>query len=205
MTQSHFPNSLLSPAKGTLSVDCGIALQQSAQVPIDHALILGGARSGKSRFAERLARSRNLRLVYVATAEAHDDEMADRISRHRAERGSDWQTIESPINLPATIASMTCARTVILVDCLTLWLSNLMLLDHDINKATDGLLAAVAAAPGPVIMVANEVGLGIVPENALARRFRDEAGLMNQQLAANVPNVAFIAAGMPICLKGKLE
>ena len=205
MTQSHFPNSLLSPAKGTLSVDCGIALQHLAQVLIDHALILGGARSGKSRFAECLARSRGLGLVYVATAEAHDNEMAERVARHRADRGADWHTVEVPINVPATVAHVSRADTVVLVDCLTLWLSNLMLADHDVVKATTDLLAALAAAAGPVLMVANEVGLGIVPENALARQFRDEAGRMNQCFAAHVPHVAFISAGLPMWLKGKLE
>ena len=205
MTQSHIPNSLLSPTIGTLSIDVSIALQHLVQVLIDHALILGGARSGKSGFAERLALSRGLRCVYIATGEAHDDEMADRIARHRADRGADWHTVEVPINLPATIAHISRNDTAILVDCLTLWLSNIMLADHDVEKATDDLLAALAAAAGPVLMVANEVGLGIVPENALARRFRDEAGRMNQRLASHVPHVAFISAGLPIWLKGKLE
>ncbi len=172
---------------------------------INHALILGGARSGKSRFAERLALSRGLRCVYVATAEAHDNEMTDRIARHRLDRGADWHTVEVPINLPATIVNVSRADTVVLVDCLTLWLSNIMLADHDVVKATTDMLAALAAAAGPVLMVANEVGLGIVPENALARRFRDEAGRMNQRFAAHVPHVAFISAGLPMWLKGKLE
>lgn len=205
MTRSHFPNSLLSPAKGTLSIDGGIALQHLAQVPIDHALILGGARSGKSRFAECLARSRGLRCVYVATAEAHDDEMAQRIARHRMDRGPGWQTYEIPIDLPATISAVSRADTVILVDCLTLWLSNLILADHDVSHATTDLLAALAAAPGTVVLVSNEVGLGIVPENALARRFRDEAGRTNQLVAAHVPHVAFVSAGLPMWLKGRLE
>lgn len=205
VTQGHVPNSLLSPAKGTLSIDGVIALQHLTQVPIDLALILGGARSGKSRFAERLAQSRGQRLVYMATAEAHDDEMTERIARHRADRGPDWQTIEVPIDLPATIARASGLGTVILVDCLTLWLSNMMLADRQIAAATDDLLTALAEAPGPVLMVANEVGLGIVPENALARRFRDEAGRMNQRVAAHVPHVAFISAGLPMWLKGKLE
>jgi adenosylcobinamide kinase / adenosylcobinamide-phosphate guanylyltransferase len=171
---------------------------------IDHALILGGARSGKSRFAERLALSRGLSLVYVATAEAHDIEMTDRIARHRADRGADWHTVEEPINLPATIANVSRRDTVVLVDCLTLWLSNMMLADHDIEKATTDLLAALAAAAGPVLMVTNEVGLGIIPKNALARRLRDEASRMNQCFAAHVPHVAFISAGLPMWLKGKL-
>lgn len=205
MTRDHIPNSLLSPAKGTLSIDGGIALQHLAQVPIDHALILGGARSGKSRFAECLARSCSHSLVYVATGEAHDDEMAERIARHRADRGTDWHTVEVPINLSATIANVSCADTVVLVDCLTLWLSNMMLADHDVVATTTDLLAVLAEAKGPVLMVANEVGLGIVPENALARRFRDEAGRMNQRFAAHVPHVAFISAGLPMWLKGKLE
>lgn len=205
MKRDHFPNSLLSPAKGTLSVDGGIALQHLVQVPIDHALILGGARSGKSRFAECLARSRSHSLVYVATGEAHDDEMAERIARHRMDRGQDWHTVEVPIDLPAAIADVSRGDTVVLVDCLTLWLSNIMLADNDVEKATTDLLTALAEANGPVLMVANEVGLGIVPENALARRFRDEAGRMNQRLAAHVRHVAFISAGLPIWLKGRLE
>ena len=162
-------------------------------------LFLGGARSGKSRLAQAAAEACAGPLVYIATATAGDDEMADRIACHRADRGARWRTVEAPIALGAAIAAAGSAA--VLVDCLTLWLSNLMLGDHDIDAATKDLLAAIGAARSPLFLVANEVGLGIVPDNALARAFRDAAGRLNQQVAAAVDRVDFVAAGLALRLK----
>jgi adenosylcobinamide kinase/adenosylcobinamide-phosphate guanylyltransferase len=171
--------------------------------PFRMALILGGARSGKSRYAEALVQSVARRTpIYIATAEARDDEMQARIAQHRAQRGDGWHTIEEPLALPARLQQNE-SGDVVLVDCLTLWLSNLILADHDIEDAAARLCAALAASPAQIVLVANEVGLGIVPENALARRFRDEAGRLNQRVAALADHVAFIAAGLPLLLKGR--
>ena len=162
-------------------------------------LFLGGARSGKSRLAQAAAEALPGALVYVATATAGDDEMADRIARHRNDRGDRWRTVEAPLALaPAIAAAMP---TVVLVDCLTLWLSNLMLGDHDIDAATTDLIAAIQGATGPLFLVGNEVGLGIVPDTPLGRRFRDAAGRLNQQIAATVDRVDFVAAGLSMRLK----
>lgn len=162
-------------------------------------LVLGGARSGKSGFAESLAARSGLPKTYVATAQALDDEMAGRIARHRDDRGNDWQTIEAPQDLADTLRAIDPGR-VVLVDCLTLWLSNRMLA----GLATDGLPAALADCPNPVICVANEVGMGLVPETSLGRDFRDAQGRLNQAVAAQADLVVFIAAGLPIALKGRL-
>lgn len=175
-------------------------------VPFKICLILGGARSGKTRHALDLAESAHQASgktpVYVATAQAFDAEMTDRIARHREERGTEWSTIEAPLDLAGAIASASSPDSVLLVDCLTLWLSNLTLAEQDIAVATDGLIQALTAAAGPVIVVSNEVGLGIVPDNALARRFRDDQGRLNQRIAAAADHVEFVAAGLPITLKG---
>jgi adenosylcobinamide kinase / adenosylcobinamide-phosphate guanylyltransferase len=162
-------------------------------------LVLGGARSGKSRIAQARAEALPGELVYVATGEALDAEMAERIARHRADRGPRWRTVESPIDLPDAIRREN--GRVLLVDCLTLWLSNLLLGERDIAAATDQLLAALDAASGTVLLVSNEVGLGIVPENALARRFRDEAGRMHQRVAAVADEVLLVAAGLALRMK----
>jgi len=164
-------------------------------------LFIGGARSGKSRLAQAEAERRPGNLIYIATAEGLDDEMRERIARHQADRDARWRTIDCPIDLPATIAREGVEGTVLLIDCLTLWLSNLMLGGHDIAAATAALAEALAIARGPVILVTNEVGLGIVPENALARRFRDEAGFMNQSIAASAGTVTFVVAGLTIGFK----
>ena len=164
-------------------------------------LILGGARSGKSRQAEALVTTLPPPWHYVATAEAYDDEMRERIALHRARRDEGWQTHEAPIELPECLAQLGVAAAPILVDCLTLWLTNVMLAERDVNAAALALEAALAAARAPVVLVSNEVGLGIVPENALARRFRDEAGRLHQRLAARADRVLFMVAGLPMVVK----
>ncbi|HWX49594.1 MAG TPA: bifunctional adenosylcobinamide kinase/adenosylcobinamide-phosphate guanylyltransferase [Roseomonas sp.] len=164
-------------------------------------LVLGGARSGKSRHAEALVARHPAPWAYIATAQAWDDEMRVRIAEHRARRGADWHTLNAPLDLVAALAEAGARPA--LVDCLTLWLSNLMLGGHDIAAATEALHAALAARGAPTVLVSNEVGLGVVPENALARRFRDAAGGLHQALAARAASVHFIAAGLPLVLKGE--
>lgn len=164
-------------------------------------LVLGGARSGKSRFAQASAEALPGELLYVATAQAFDDEMASRIARHRDDRGPRWRTVEEPLDLPSVIAREAGPDRVILVDCLTLWASNLILADRDVRSATAALLATLHGQPHPIIFVSNEVGLGIVPDNALARRFRDDAGELNQAIAAAVDSVVLMTAGLPLTLK----
>lgn len=164
-------------------------------------LVLGGARSGKSRYAQQRAEACGGRLAYIATAQALDGEMTDRIARHRADRDERWTTIDAPLDLPAAIREAAEQTDAILVDCLTLWLSNLMLADADIEAASCALADAIRACPRPIALVANEVGLGIVPDNPLARRFRDAAGRLNQQIAAIASDVVFVAAGLPMVLK----
>ena len=164
-------------------------------------LVLGGARSGKSRHAQTRAEAEAGALVYVATAQPFDGEMAERIARHRADRGPRWRTIEAPLDLAATIIAETRPDAVLLIDCLTLWASNLIFAERDVAEATAALVAAIGATRGPLILVSNEVGLGIVPDNALARRFRDVAGTINQAVAAAVDEAVFLAAGLPIRLK----
>ena len=162
-------------------------------------LVLGGARSGKSRFAEALAREQGGPRTYIATAEAFDDEMRQRIARHREQRSGDgWATIESTLD-PASVRPR---EGVVLLDCVTVWLGNLMHHGRDLKVEVAKLCAALEACPAQVIVVSNEVGLSIVPENAMARRFRDEQGLVNQAIARLADNVYFIAAGLPLKLKG---
>ncbi len=163
-------------------------------------LVLGGARSGKSRFAERLVEAAG-GGVYLATGEARDSEMEARIAEHRARRGAGWATVEEPIELAAALREAAGAGRPILVDCLTLWLSNLMLAEIDIETKTAELLTTMPQLATPVIFIANEVGLSIVPDNRLARRFRDEAGILNQRIAEAASLVYFIAAGLPLTLK----
>lgn len=162
-------------------------------------LVLGGARSGKSRYAQQRSEAIDGRLAYIATAEARDDEMHQRIDRHRADRGERWFTIEAPLDLPAAIAEADAKADAILVDCLTLWLSNLIL--ADLPVPVDALERAMSESRHPIALVANEVGFGIVPHNALARRFRDEAGRLNQRIAGVVDEVVLVAAGLPLSLK----
>ncbi len=164
-------------------------------------LVLGGARSGKSAHAEALVESRPGPCVYLATAEAGDGEMAERIAAHRARRGTRWRTLEEPLELAATLAARPAGEGAVLVDCLTLWLSNLMAAERDPAAETARLLEALPGVAAPVVFVSNEVGLGIVPMNPLARRFRDEAGRLNQAVAAAADRVVFVAAGLPLVLK----
>lgn len=166
-------------------------------------LVLGGARSGKSRYGEARAEASGLVPCYIATAQAGDAEMAERIARHRARRRAGWRTVEEPLKLAEAIGGQARPETVLLVDCLTLWLSNLMLAEADVEAQVERLLAALRDAPGPVIVVSNEVGLGIVPDNALARRFRDVAGLANQRVAEIADEVVLVTAGLPLSLKGQ--
>src|ERR1700742_2346696 len=163
-------------------------------------LITGGARSGKSVRAEARAKAFAGKPVYIATAEALDHEMRERIAKHRARRGSEWIEHETPLELVPAL-SATDGGGARLVDCLTLWLSNLMHAEHDWSKETTKLAESLRAQKSPVVLVSNEVGLGIVPDNALARRFRDAAGMMNQMIAAAADEVEFVVAGLPMRVK----
>jgi len=164
-------------------------------------LVLGGARSGKSRHAETLIEAAAPAALYLATAQALDGEMAERIRRHRARRGARWTTREEPLDLAAALGEAARPERPVLVDCLTLWLANLLLAGRDVDEATAALLDALPRLGGRVVFVANEVGLGIVPDNALARAFRDHAGRLNQAVAAQAQRVVFLAAGLPLTLK----
>jgi adenosylcobinamide kinase/adenosylcobinamide-phosphate guanylyltransferase len=163
-------------------------------------LVLGGARSGKSRYAERLIATYPPPWIYVATAEAGDDEMAERIAAHRARRAAGWQTVEALHDLAGALETAP-AGSAVLVDCLTLWLSNAMQVGADIDTEAVRLQDALAARDGPTVIVSNEVGLGIVPDNALARRFRDLQGTLNQKLAAQAQRVIMMVAGVPVAVK----
>lgn len=163
-------------------------------------LILGGARSGKSRHAETLIEALPPPWTYIATAQAYDDEMRARIAEHRDRRSSSWLTVDAPLALPEAIRQVPPGQP-LLVDCLTLWLTNLMLAERDVAAASAELIAACAVSSGPIVLVSNEVGLGIVPENALARRFRDEAGRLHQSLAAKADRVILMVAGLPVLVK----
>jgi adenosylcobinamide kinase/adenosylcobinamide-phosphate guanylyltransferase len=165
-------------------------------------LVLGGARSGKSRYAESVAMSSRPPWIYVATAESFDDEMATRIAEHKSRRSPDWQTIDAPLDLAGALAALPRPATV-LVDCLTLWLSNLMLAERDVEAEIRRLEEAMLAHGAPLVLVSNEVGSGIVPENALARRFRDFQGLLNQRVAARADRVVLVVAGLPVIVKGQ--
>jgi len=166
-------------------------------------LVLGGANSGKSDFAETLVRETGLRRIYIATAQAFDREMQSKIDAHRAARGADWNTVEAPLNLTLALENWA-PDDAVLIDCATLWLSNHLLADHDLEAECAALLNALAATPGPVVVVSNEVGMGIVPDNALARRFRTAQGRLNRALAIQAGLVVAVMAGLPMVLKGQL-
>jgi len=161
-------------------------------------LILGGARSGKSARALALCEPPH---VFIATAEALDEEMAERIAAHKAERGQSWRTVEAPLDLAGALRAEGDERTTLLVDCLTLWLSNLMHAGRDIEAETADLIAALAQAPGRIVIVSNEVGMGLTPDTTLGRAFRDAQGRLNQAVADTVERVEFVAAGLPLLLK----
>jgi adenosylcobinamide kinase / adenosylcobinamide-phosphate guanylyltransferase len=165
-------------------------------------LVLGGARSGKSRYAEKLVEGVALSGTYCATAEARDTEMAERIAAHRARRGPFWRTIERPLALATAIAAEAASARPILVDCLTLWLSNLLLAGRNPDEEAGTLCRELREAAGPIVLVSNEVGMGIVPQTPLGRSFRDASGWLNQEVAATADRVVFVAAGLPLVLKG---
>jgi len=170
-----------------------------------HVFVLGGARSGKSAYGERLALALGERPAYLATSQAFDAEMQARIDRHRADRDPRFMTIEAPLDLVGALEKAEKEHDAILVDCLTLWLSNLMAADRDIKDSCDGLVGFLAGADqSRILIVSNEVGLGIVPDNAAARAFRDHAGHLHQAIARVVPQVVFVAAGLPMAMKGTL-
>lgn len=179
--------------------------QAEGQGAASSVLVTGGARSGKSRYAEQLILASGLEPVYVATSAAWDGEMEARIGLHRARRGVEWRTIEDKAGIGADLTGVLRREAVpgraVLVDCLTLWLTNLMMAEADLAAATQALCALVPYLPAPVVFVSNEVGLGIVPDNAMARQFRDAQGRLNQELAAVCGRVVFVAAGLPLLLK----
>lgn len=164
-------------------------------------LVLGGARSGKSRHAEGLVLASALEPCYLATGRAGDTEMATRIEAHRARRGDRWRLVEEPLELVSALLSTAAAGRAVLVDCLTLWMTNLLLADRAIETEIERLLAALPTLEGPVVLVSSEVGLGIVPINALTRAFVDATGALHQRLAAVADRVDLVAAGLPLRLK----
>ncbi|MGH8433659.1 MAG: bifunctional adenosylcobinamide kinase/adenosylcobinamide-phosphate guanylyltransferase [Pseudomonas sp.] len=167
-------------------------------------LILGGARSGKSRLAERLAAQSGWPVTYIATAQAHDGEMSARIQHHRERRPLDWGLVEEPLELARVLAENAAEQRCLLVDCLTLWLTNLLMLDDParLTAEREALLAGIERLPGRIILVSNETGLGVVPLGELTRRYVDEAGWLHQALAERCERVIFSVAGLPMILKG---
>jgi adenosyl cobinamide kinase/adenosyl cobinamide phosphate guanylyltransferase len=162
-------------------------------------LVLGGARSGKSRHAEGLITALPAPWIYIATGQAFDDEMRKRIAEHRRRRGEGWVTVEAPLDLADALDAST--ESPVLIDCLTLWLTNLMLGDHDIEAAVSAFETALERRDAPTMVVSNEVGLGIVPDTPLGRAFRDQAGRLNQRIAARAGRVLFMVAGLPMVVK----
>ncbi|MEL6840083.1 MAG: bifunctional adenosylcobinamide kinase/adenosylcobinamide-phosphate guanylyltransferase [Pseudomonadota bacterium] len=167
------------------------------------SLVLGGASSGKSAYAENMILNTGLAPVYIATAHVFDDEMAAKVQRHKQTRGDDWHTIEAPVAVPAAINAAR-ADQAILLDCATLWLTNIILGEMDLAQHIDDLLVALKSSKAPVVVVSNEVGQGIVPDNALSRRFRNAQGTLNQQIAAQAEFVVAVMAGLPLTLKGTI-
>jgi adenosylcobinamide kinase/adenosylcobinamide-phosphate guanylyltransferase len=168
-----------------------------------HVLVLGGARSGKTGFAERLALRAGTRPAYLATAQALDAEMRERVESHKQQRAKVFSTIEEPLRLSAALRKAARTHDVILVDCLTLWITNLIVANENVAAAVDELLETLAGiGDSKVILVSNEVGLGIVPDNAMARMFRDLAGAAHQRLAEICDDAYFVVAGLPMVLKG---
>jgi adenosyl cobinamide kinase/adenosyl cobinamide phosphate guanylyltransferase len=180
-----------------------LAAKRLSVMSVNLILVIGGARSGKSRHAESLVATTKPPWTYIATAEAGDEEMAVRIKMHRERRGSGWRSVEAPRELSSALAAN--ATTPVLVDCLTLWLSNLMLAGADVDREIEHLEKALAAMKAPAVLVANEVGLGIVPEHPLGRQFRDRQGILNQRMAARANRVILMVAGLPLVVKGGPE
>ena len=167
-------------------------------------LILGGARSGKSRFAECLAAESGLAVAYIATSQALDGEMTERIAHHRERRPAHWTLVEEPLQLARVLREQAAANRCLLVDCLTLWLTNLLMLDDAVRLAEerDALLECLDGLPGRILLVSNETGLGVVPLGELTRRYVDEAGWLHQAVAERAQRVTFMVAGLPMILKG---
>jgi adenosylcobinamide kinase / adenosylcobinamide-phosphate guanylyltransferase len=170
-----------------------------------YELILGGARSGKSRLAERLAAESGLTVSYIATSQALDGEMSARIQHHRERRPEHWRLVEEPLALARTLSEQAATETCLLVDCLTLWLTNLLMLDDEVRlqHEREALLECLATLPGRIILVSNETGLGVVPLGELTRRYVDEAGWLHQAIAERCQRVVFCVAGLPMVLKGE--
>lgn len=170
-----------------------------------HVLVLGGARSGKTGFAERLTLRSGVRPAYLATAQTLDDEMRERVRSHQVQRGARFVTIEEPLELGRALREAAKTHDAILVDCLTLWITNMIIAERDVASAVDGLIATLGEiTTAQVVLVSNEVGLGIVPDNAMARLFRDLAGAAHQRLAEVCETAVFVIAGLPMVLKGAL-
>ena len=167
-------------------------------------LVLGGARSGKSRFGEQIAKDSGLEVIYVATAQAYDNEMVKRIEQHKLDRPDYWQSIEEPVNLPKIIEDNSHSKNIILVDCLTLWLMNLLDAKLDIPREVDALLNALSKSSGAVVMVSNEITMGVVPMGEMSRQYVDELGRMHQRIAQQAHNVTLMVAGIPMAIKGAL-
>lgn len=175
------------------------------QTPVSNTscrLVLGGARSGKSRYGEQLAKDSGLEVIYVATAQAYDEEMVKRIAQHKLDRPDHWQSIEEPINLPKIIEESSHVKSIILVDCLTLWLMNLLEAKLDISTQVDILLSALDQSKGQVIMVSNEITMGVVPMGEMSRQYVDELGRMHQRIAELAQQVTLMVAGIPLSVKG---
>lgn len=167
------------------------------------SLIIGGAASGKSVFAETLVKGTGRPLVYLATAQAHDGEMRAKLERHKARRGAGWKTIEEPLDVGRNLATIS-GDSAVLLDCATMWLSNQMLAENDLQEAEAELMAGLALCSAPVVVVSNEVGMCVVPDNKLAREFREAQGILNQKIAAKAGLVVNVIAGLPQILKGEL-
>ncbi|MEP3275193.1 MAG: bifunctional adenosylcobinamide kinase/adenosylcobinamide-phosphate guanylyltransferase [Stappiaceae bacterium] len=181
------------------------AASDSELPAVKSVLVTGGARSGKSAFAEALVIKSGKQRFYLATATAGDEEMESRIKTHQNRRGRNWQTVEEPLEIADTIMRLSSPDAIILIDCLTLWLSNLMMNEMDIDDQVDRLALSVRQTEGPVVFVSNEVGQGIVPDNAMARSFRDHAGRLNQTIGDACDAVYLVAAGQPLLLKPRIQ
>lgn len=167
-------------------------------------LILGGARSGKSGYGESMAKQTDLDVIYVATAQAHDQEMSERIAQHQLDRPKHWLTIEEPLALADVIQAHSKSNSVVLVDCLTLWLMNVMHHELDLAEQVDALLVTLEQAPGLVILVSNEISMGVVPMGELSRRYVDNLGRLHQQIAKHAQQVTLMVAGIPMAVKSRV-